>query len=96
MNDNTIWSVGSNDYGALGLGDTTQRTTFTQVTNLPSGNIKEISGNSGYRSDFYFNDNSFILLDDGSLYGCGRNAVGELGIGDNISRNTFTQIPLPI
>ena len=31
-NDGTIWSCGWNNAGRLGLGDTTNRTTFTQIT----------------------------------------------------------------
>ena len=31
-NNDTLWSCGLNNYGQLGLGDTTNRATFTQVT----------------------------------------------------------------
>ena len=30
--DGTLWSCGLNNYGQLGLGDTTNRYTFTQIT----------------------------------------------------------------
>ena len=31
-NDGTLWNCGCNDYGELGLGDTTSRTIFTEIT----------------------------------------------------------------
>ena len=31
-NDGTVWSCGRNNYGQLGLGDTGNKSTFTQVT----------------------------------------------------------------
>ena len=29
----------------------------------------------------------------GSIWSCGRNDVGQLGLGDTTDRNTFTMIP---
>ena len=81
-NDGTLWSCGWNNYGQLGLGDTTNRTTFTQVT-TNAYNIKEI----------YCGQNHTIMLkNDGTLWECGRNNVGQLGLGDSNNRTTFTQI----
>ena len=81
-NDGTLWSTGFNYYGELGLGDTTNRTTFTQVT-TNTDNIKKI----------YCGENhTFILKNDGTLWGCGRNEYGQLGLGDTTNRTTFTQI----
>ena len=37
-------------------------------------------------------EHSLILKNDGTLLGCGRNAEGQLGLGDNTNRTTFTQI----
>ena len=81
-NDGTLWGCGQNEYGQLGLGDTTNRTTFTEIiTN--TNNIKEI-----YCGGFH----TFILKNDGTLWGCGRNSHGQLGLGDGDNRYTFTQI----
>jgi alpha-tubulin suppressor-like RCC1 family protein len=88
LDDNTLWSTGHNAYGQLGLGDNTDKALFTQVTNLPSGNIKEVVCGNTY---------SFILLEDGSLWGTGQNYSGQLGLGDNTNRNTFTKVTtLPV
>ena len=38
-NDGTLWGCGLNNHGQLGLGDTTNRTTFTQIT-TNTDNIK--------------------------------------------------------
>ena len=37
-------------------------------------------------------DHSLILKNDGTLWGCGKNGDGQLGLGDSTSRNTFTQV----
>ena len=81
-NDGTLWGCGLNDRGQLGLGDTTNRTTFTQIT-TNTDNIKEI-----YCGQHY----TFVLKNDGTLWGCGRNSYGQLGLGDTTNRNTFTQV----
>ena len=81
-NDGTLWSCGLNNYGQLGLGDDYNRTTFTQVT-TNINDIKEI-----YCGDYH----TIILENDGTLWGCGYNEYGQLGLGDTTNRTTFTQI----
>ena len=81
-NDGTLWGCGYNGNGQLGLGDTNNRITFTQVT-TNTDDIKEI-----YCGAYH----TFILKNDGTLWGCGANGNGQLGLGDNTNRNTFTQV----
>ncbi|HBF2041586.1 TPA: hypothetical protein KNV82_002464 [Clostridioides difficile] len=79
-NDNTIWSCGRNNYGQLGLGDTTDRTTFTKVD---IDNVKKIV--CGYY-------HAFIIKNDNTVWSCGRNNYGQLGLGDTTDRNVFTKV----
>ena len=81
-NDGTLWGCGGNYYGQLGLGDTTDRTTFTQVT-TNADDIKQV---------YYGWSYTLILKNDGTLWGCGQNTYGQLGLGDTTDRTTFTQI----
>ena len=82
-NDGSIWSCGSNNTGQLGLGDTTNRNTFTQVTTNINNDVKQVA--CGYK-------HTCILKNDGSIWSCGSNNTGQLGLGDTTNRNTFTQV----
>ena len=81
-NDGTLWGCGYNGEGALGLEGTDNRLTFTIIDSNP-GNIKSI-----YCGDMH----TIILKNDGTLWGCGNNNDGQLGLGDSSSRNVFTKI----
>ena len=81
-NDGTVWACGINNKGQLGLGDTTNRNTFTQVN---IDNVKKII--TGHGNLF-----TFILKNDGTLWACGENVSGQLGLGDTTNRSTFTQV----
>ena len=81
-NDGTLWACGQNNYGQLGLGDKTDRNTFTQIiTNV--NDIKSVRYGSGH---------TFILKKDSTLWGCGTNANGQLGLEDTTDKTTFTII----
>ena len=82
-NDGTLWSCGQNNYGQLGLGNYTNRTTFTQVT-INIDNIKNINCESLH---------SFILKNDGTLLSCGNNYEGQLNRGSTGNNwNIFDQV----
>src|SRR5574344_1825932 len=80
--DGTLWGCGYNGYGNLGSGDNTDRNTFTEITT----NTDDI------KSVYCGSDHTLILKNDGTLWGCGRNDFGQLGLGDTNNRYTFTQI----
>ena len=86
-NDGSVWACGFNSYGSLGLGDTTNRTTFTQVTTNINNDVKQIA--CGYY-------HTFILKNDDSVWSCGHNEYGQLGLGDTTNRNTITQVTINI
>jgi alpha-tubulin suppressor-like RCC1 family protein len=84
LSDNgKVYATGYNNYGQLGLGNNTDRTTFAEVTSLSGKNITAISAGSFY---------SFALSNDGKIYAAGHNYNGQLGLGDNTNRNTFTKV----
>ena len=81
-NDGTVYGTGYNDYGQLGLGNTNDKNTFTQV-NTNAQNVKSIVCGNSY---------TFILKKDGTAYSVGYNRYGQLGLGDNTDKSTFTQV----
>ena len=82
-NDNTLWGCGRNYYGRLGLGkDTADKTVFTQI----------ITNTDGIKSVYCGYDHTLMLKNDGTLWSCGYNGEGELGLGDTTNRYVFTQI----
>ena len=95
-NDGTVWSCGANHSGQLGLGtnDYDHHNTFTQVTENINNDVKQIycGGYIHYLSGMSAYDYSVILKNDGSLWSCGLNDSGQLGLGDTTNRNTFTQV----
>ena len=82
-NDGSVWSCCYNQYGTLGLNNNTDKYTFTQVTTNINNDVKQIS---------CIANEIIILKNDGSVWGCGYNNYGQLGLGDTTKRTTFTQI----
>jgi alpha-tubulin suppressor-like RCC1 family protein len=80
--DGTLWGVGSNSSGKLGVGDTTNRTVLTQ----------ESSGFTDWEKIFPGGLTTFAIRNSGDLYACGSNSYGKYGIGNTISKNTFVYI----
>jgi alpha-tubulin suppressor-like RCC1 family protein len=83
--DGTVFACGSNIYGQLGLGDTTDRNTFTAVPPLPDGKVaKQVVAGSHY---------TMILAENGTVFACGRNISGQLGLGNSTDRHIFIAVP---
>lgn len=80
-----IWAFGSNLHGQLGLTNLEPRDSNVKIpTMIPNFvSVKQIS--CGY-------DHSAFIDVDGKIWTFGRNNFGQLGISDNISRNTPTLI----
>ncbi|GEM_PF-1164725 len=82
--DGTLWAAGDNAWGELGLGDTTERHSFTPVDGYLTGKtVTAIAAGQWH---------SLALTDDGALWATGYNACGQLGLGDTADRHRFTQV----
>lgn len=80
-----IWTTGSNAFGQLGLGDTTNRTSF-QDTGF---DMDDNSYNTTTQIRLF--ENFTVVLQSSKLYVAGENSDGELGLGDNNDRNVFVK-----
>jgi alpha-tubulin suppressor-like RCC1 family protein len=80
-----IWVTGWNAYNQLGLGNNTDQSEFQPVTLGSIANANIISIVAGRA-------NSFAFDSDGKLWATGLNGNGDLGLGDDITRNKFTPV----
>jgi alpha-tubulin suppressor-like RCC1 family protein len=80
--DGTLWSWGSNNFGQLGQGNTTDRSSPVQVG---AGTTWSSIAGGG-------NCISISLKTDGTMWAWGRNYVGKLGLGDTTNRSSPVQI----
>ena len=78
--DGSLWGSGYNAVGSLGLGDYTNRNSWTQL--ISSGVASAVAN---YIS-------TYVVKTDGTLWVTGENGYGELGLGTTSSVNTFTQV----
>jgi alpha-tubulin suppressor-like RCC1 family protein len=76
-----LWGWGLNNYGQLGIGDTTNRTSPTSL--VASGVHKVFQKGADYETSFY-------ISNDGLAYSCGTNYYGSLGINVVNTGNTTT------
>ena len=79
--DGTVWACGKNNFGQLGDGTTTDKSTPVQISSL-SG-IIAISAGSSY---------SLFLKNDSTVWACGYNASGQLGDGTTIDKSAPIQV----
>ena len=79
--DGTVWAWGSNGYGQIGDGTTTNRSAPVQVSGL-TGVVAVAAGDS----------HSVALKADGTVWTWGYNTLGQLGDGTPFNRNTPVQV----
>ena len=78
----SLMASGNNDKCQLGLGDTKDRRQFTEITNIPKDVVGVVCGHR----------HTIIMRTDGSLMATGCNDNGQLGFGDKLGRQQFTEI----
>ena len=83
MTDGTIYGTGYNGSGQLGIGNTTNKTTLTIMTNSTGKTPAAIACGDSH---------TIVLMTDGTIYGTGYNGYGQLGIGNTVSPKTTLQL----
>lgn len=79
--DGTLWARGLNTHGQLGLGDTSLRSSWTQV-----------GSDTSWSSIACGEKHTLALKTGGTLWATGLNSTGQLGLGDVLPRSSFTQV----
>jgi len=79
--DGTLWTWGANNYGRLGLGDTTNRSSPTQVGSLTDW--AAVASGQSYM---------MAVKTDGTLWTWGFNGSGQLGVGDTTTYSSPVQV----
>eukprot|EP01080_Neovahlkampfia_damariscottae_P006368 gene6368-10375_t len=79
--DNTVDTIGKNNFGQLGDGTTTTKTTKTRVS---TKDVVQASSS---------NIHTLLLTKTGKVYGFGANNLGQLGDGTGFNRLSPTLIP---
>jgi alpha-tubulin suppressor-like RCC1 family protein len=79
----SVWTWGSNSFGELGDGTTTDSATPVEVSGINVPAVTAISAGGGF---------SLVLGSDGSVWGWGLNSGGELGNGTTTSELRPTEI----
>ncbi len=82
-----LYTWGYNGAGELGQGDITQRPTPTAVAGFTS--VKDVVAVQGYGGGAV--GYTVVLKNDGTVWGAGYNAQGQLGDGSTAQRNSFVQ-----
>ena len=81
-NDGSVWGCGNNIYGQLGVGEQTNYKDLTQAT-TNTDNVKKIICGG---------DHTFLIKNDGTVWGAGYSYYGQLGLNGTISIDTFTPL----
>ena len=82
-NDGTVYSCGDNQYGQLGMGNDTDLHVFTKVTNADITSVVSVAVGANH---------SLVLKSNGTVWACGLNSNGQLGMGDDTNLNDFADV----
>ena len=83
--DGEVFAFGDNEMGALGLGDTVDRTVPEKIPGLPK--IKDVGTGFAY---------SVVLDENGKVYAFGDNRYGQLGLGSADRDDHVQPVMIPL
>lgn len=86
--DGSVYSWGDNDDGQLCLGDAST-VEFDDEDRLAPTRVPGIDNAVAIARGY---DHSMVLRADGSVWTCGQNSSGQLGYGDGVDSDVFTQV----
>lgn len=89
-----IFSTGRNGNGQLGLGDTTNRSSFVQVTlpGTPGTPVKIVCAAGSNSAGSGHISTSYILDTNDELFATGYNAYGQIGDGTTTQKTSFVSV----
>lgn len=91
FNDGTAYASGRNQYGQLGQGNTTDLPNFALIGAFTT--IQQLYGGGHFGGGgTQARGNLYVRLADNTIYGCGNNASGQLGVGDTTQRTSLTVV----
>ena len=83
--DGSLWT------SQLGTGNLLNRTSLTRVQTIQVGSSQQ-SDTRNWKDVYCGASYTLALKHDGTLWACGRNHYGQLGLGDTSSRSLFTRV----
>ena len=81
--DGEVWGCGQNASGLLGLGDNNKRSVFVQISSESKSKWKSVSCG---------NYHNVLINEDGELWGCGQNHLGQFGLGEYDELRVLTRV----
>lgn len=89
-----VWGVGLNDYGQLGNGTVNNASRFVKF-NLPFGVVATWMYNVS-NGMYAPNNNTYVVGNDGVVYGAGRNNYGQLGYNGTVTDHEASPLPMSL
>jgi len=86
--DGRVWVTGENNYGALGLGDQTDRNVYTLVSALDGVANIVASSTNGYEGDTT-RESTFLLDDTGNVWTFGGDNTDYGGLGHDDTKDRY-------
>ena len=84
LDNGSLYAWGNNKDGQLGLGLTDEYVAYNKKVDIP-GKVKLIKCAGVNPTD---ESACYVITEDGALYVWGKNSYGQLGVGDEVNKNT--------